>query len=118
MHRNIWLHFGLALVVAAVALILIRLHNANGATPSDIDSVSAGRTLAEAWCRECHAMDAGGARAGNTAPDFAAVANMPSTTELSLKVFLQSNHRNMPNLVLTPQQRDDLVNYIMTLKAN
>src|SRR5437667_94030 len=52
------------------------------------------------------------------APDFAAVANQPATTPLSLKVFLQSNHPSMPNLVLTPAQSDDLVNYILSLKRD
>jgi hypothetical protein len=43
---------------------------------------------------------------------------MPSTTELSLKVFLQSNHRSMPNLMLTPEQSGDIVNYILSLKRD
>jgi len=115
MPRNYWLHVGAALLVALVALILIRLHNAGGATPAT-DSVTAGHKLAEAWCRSCHAIDANGARAESTAPDFVAVANLPSTTELSLKVFLQSSHPNMPNLMLTPEQSGDVVNYILSLK--
>ena len=41
---------------------------------------------------------------------------MPSTTELALKVFLQSSHPTMPNVVLTAEQRGDLVNYILSLK--
>ncbi|MFN5689864.1 c-type cytochrome, partial [Bradyrhizobium sp.] len=68
-------------------------------------------------CSSCHAIDAGGSRAQTTtAPDFVAVANMPSTTELALKVFLQSSHPTMPNVVLTAEQRGDLVNYILSLK--
>lgn len=113
-----WLHIGGAIVIALIAMLLIRLHNASGATAIDADSATAGRKLADAWCKTCHTIDASGARTENGAPDFAAVANMPSTTELSLKVFLQSNHRNMPNLMLTPEQRGDIVNYILSLKRN
>jgi cytochrome c len=117
MHRNSWLHIGGAIIIALIAMLLIRLHNAHGATPA-ADSVATGRKLAEAWCKTCHTIDASGARTQNTAPDFAAVANMQATTELGLKVFLQSNHRNMPNLMLTPEQRGDIVNYILSLKRN
>ena len=116
MHRNTWIHVGAAILLALGAILLIRLHNASGVTPA-AESVQAGRKLAEAWCSSCHAIDAGGARAqATTAPDFAAVANMPSVTELSLKVFLQSSHPTMPNVILTAEQRGDLVNYILSLK--
>jgi cytochrome c len=50
------------------------------------------------------------------APDFAAIANQPSTTALSLMVFLQTSHKSMPNLVIAPGEADDLVNYILSLK--
>lgn len=115
MPRNYWPHVGAALLIALAAMILIRLHDAGGAMPTT-DSVAAGRKLAEAWCKSCHAIDANGGRADSTAPDFVAVANLPSTTELSLKVFLQSSHHNMPNLMLTPEQSGDVVDYILDLK--
>src|SRR6266702_4314938 len=115
MARSIWIHFGLDVVVALAAMQLIRLHCASGATaPSD--SAASGHRLAEAWCKNCHAIDATAGGVSNTPPDFAAVANQPSTTALALRVFLQSNHRSMPNLMLTPGQTDDLVNYILSLK--
>jgi cytochrome c len=66
--------------------------------------------------RSCHAIDANGARTESTAPDFVAVVDLPSTTELSLKVSLQSSHHNMPNLMLTPEQSSDIVNYMLSLK--
>jgi cytochrome c len=115
--HSLWLHVGAALLVAVAAILLIRLHNATGATPA-ADSVTTGHKLAEAWCKSCHTIDAGAARAESKAPDFVALANMPSTTELALKVFLQSNHRNMPNLMLTPDQSGDIVNYILSLKRS
>ena len=43
---------------------------------------------------------------------------MPSTTELALKVFLRTSHPSMPNIVLTPEQTDNLVTYILSLKRN
>ena len=51
-------------------------------------------------------------RSANTrggAPSFVAVANTPSTTALSLKVFLRSNHNGMPNLIIPDSETDDLI---------
>jgi hypothetical protein len=41
---------------------------------------------------------------------------MPSTTELSLKVFLRSSHRNMPNFILSREEMDSVTWYILGLK--
>lgn len=41
---------------------------------------------------------------------------MPSTTELSLKVFLRSSHKNMPNFILSPEEIDSVTAYILGLK--
>jgi hypothetical protein len=51
-------------------------------------------------------------------PDFVAIANRPSTTELSLKVFFKTSHGRMPNIIIAPEQADDLANYILSLKRN
>jgi len=44
------------------------------------------------------------------------VANMPSTTALSLRVFLRSNHNAMPNLIIPDSETDDLIAYILNLR--
>jgi hypothetical protein len=44
------------------------------------------------------------------------VANMPSTTALSLKVFLRSSHNAMPNLIIPDAETDDLIAYILNLR--
>jgi cytochrome c len=115
MSRTAWIHAFLSISLALAALFLIRLHYAGGATLSS-DSASEGHRLADAWCKDCHAVEATTIGAASGPPAFAAIANQPSSTELSLKVFLRSNHRSMPNLVITPSQADDLVNYILSLK--
>jgi cytochrome c len=53
---------------------------------------------------------------GLFAADFAEIAKLPSTTALSLKVFLQTSHRNMPNFILQPDEAGDVVAYILSLK--
>jgi mono/diheme cytochrome c family protein len=77
-------------------------------------NVDRGRTLARAWCAECHRVEPG--TFGIFAADFAEVANLPSTTALSLRVFLHSNHKEMPNFTLKPAEADDIIAYILSLK--
>ncbi len=117
MSRRYLLHGAAAILIALAALLIIRVHGARGASQDDT-SVAEGRQLAQAWCTACHAVDSKAAGTASTAPDFAAIASLPSTTELSLKVFFRSNHRNMPNLMLKPAEVDNLVNYILSLKRN
>ena len=117
MARTTWLQIVIVAVFALAALLLVRLHNAGGATlPSE--GVAAGRRLAEGWCKDCHAIDAATAGTKSSPPDFTAIANRASTTALSLKVFFQTSHRNMPNLIIAPDQADDLVSYILSLKRD
>ena len=98
-----------------MALLFVRLHSVSGATT---DGASAGRRLAEAWCKGCHSIDASTAGTENGPPDFTAIANRRSTTELSLKVFFQTSHRSMPNFIIAPAQADDLTHYILSLRRN
>lgn len=117
MTRSNWLHIAIAIACAIAALLFVRIHNAGGATlPSD--SASAGHRLAEAWCQNCHAIGSTAAGTRGGAPDFAVIANRSSTTALSLKVFFKTSHQRMPNLIITPDQAEDLTNYILSLKRD
>ena len=117
MSRTVWIRAILALFIALAALLLIRLHNATGA-PAEQESVSNGRRLAEAWCKKCHSFEAASPGTLGRAPDFVRIANRISTTKLSLQVFLRSNHRNMPSLIIAPGQADDLTQFILSLKRD
>lgn len=78
----------------------------------------AGRRLAETWCANCHRIAPDGpGPATDAAPAFAAIAAMPSTTEIALRAFLQSSHRNMPNYQLSLDQTDNVVAYILSLRG-
>jgi mono/diheme cytochrome c family protein len=116
LHKNS-IHIALAMLLGMGALFSVRMHEASGAAPG-ADSIGAGHRLAEAWCKTCHAIGSDASGAPHPGPDFVKVANMPSTTELALKVFLRTSHPSMPNIVLTPEQTDNLVTYILSLKRN
>ena len=76
---------------------------------------SLGRQVAMALCSSCHRVTEGQRRPRGIA-SFFAIANLPSTTALSLKVFLRSNHTGMPNLIVSESDSDALIDYILSLK--
>ena len=77
--------------------------------------VASGRDLASHWCSDCHQIGRG-APVRPDVPTFEQVARLPSTTALSLRVFLRTSHANMPNIQLSDADADDLIAYILTLK--
>ncbi|HME21745.1 MAG TPA: hypothetical protein VKI44_10430, partial [Acetobacteraceae bacterium] len=65
----------------------------------------------------CHLVTASpGGAVSNGAPTFAAIADMKSTTVLSLRAFLQTPHARMPDLNLSRDEIDDLAGYILSLR--
>jgi mono/diheme cytochrome c family protein len=100
-----------ALAMAALAM------EAAPAIAQPAGDAEAGRLIATTWCANCHAVAPGASPpTGDAAPPFAAVAARPSTTALSLRVFLQTPHVNMPDYRLTPQQTDDVTAWILSLR--
>jgi mono/diheme cytochrome c family protein len=81
------------------------------------ERVARGRAVAENWCANCHLVgpQARGP-AGDAAPPFAAIAHMPSATEMSLRPFLQTPHARMPDYRLSQPELDGVVAYILSLR--
>jgi mono/diheme cytochrome c family protein len=83
----------------------------------DLGDVQQGRALANQVCSECHAVGLGGGGSPNAlAPRFEAVAATPGMTAMALNAFLHTSHRNMPNLLLTADQTNGIIAYILSLK--
>ena len=78
----------------------------------------AGRQYVRQVCSPCHAVTAEQAaqRRIVIAPDFQAIANTPGMTATALHAFLQTPHPKMPNLILTPQQSDDVIAFLLSLR--
>lgn len=77
-----------------------------------------GHALALKACVECHEVEAGqrGARLPDP-PSFQNVAEEPAMTPLALRVFLSTPHTNMPGLILTDAEIDDIIAWIHSLKG-
>ena len=89
--------------------------SANG--PARQERLEQGRRVAETWCANCHVIGPGAqGPAGDAAPPFQAVARMPSTTEMSLRAFLQTPHDRMPDYRLSQAELDGTVAYILSLR--
>ena len=76
-----------------------------------------GRRLAEEACVLCHTVSPGDRTYTLIgAPPFQAVADDPAVTSASLRLFLQTPHETMPDLILTATETDDIVAYILGMK--
>jgi hypothetical protein len=47
---------------------------------------------------------------------FETIANTPGMTALALSVWLTTPHREMPHLILSAQEREDIIAYITSLR--
>lgn len=99
------------LIVSSLALLLY-------SPKAFSQDVMHGEQLAKTWCAGCHTID--GAPPPQTRtdaiPSFSAVAQMPSTTRTSLRVFLSTPHARMPDYNLTQREITDVSEYILSLK--
>jgi len=100
------------------SLLALSLVTAAGsATAQVLGDAHAGLIYADGVCSECHAVKKGERVSPHErAPAFEVVANTRGMTEMALRVWFQSPHPSMPNLMLTEKNSDDLVAYIMSLK--
>jgi mono/diheme cytochrome c family protein len=89
------------------------------AATAQAQDLQAGATSASDVCGRCHAVRAGQPSSPNgRAPIFAELANTPGMTATALNVALTTPHAGMPMFVLTPEQRRDIIVYVLSLKRN
>jgi mono/diheme cytochrome c family protein len=98
----------------ALALLIIGGGARDAAAAQDQQLVRQGQLLAQSLCADCHSFG-GNKRSDRLSPDFAEVGALPSTTALSLRVFLRSSHATMPDIILEPGQIDAISAYILDL---
>ena len=100
-----------AIVTAAMALL------ATTALAQEQGDPEQGRLYAARVCAECHVTGRqGGAMDPSGARSFKEISNRPDTTAISLAAWLQSEHVNMPHIMLAPHDLNDVIAYIVSLK--
>jgi mono/diheme cytochrome c family protein len=76
-----------------------------------------GLALAQQVCSECHAVGKGQVRSPTSrAPTFVELATAPGMTTTALLVALTTPHAKMPMFILTVEQRESVIAYILSLK--
>ena len=76
-----------------------------------------GQRFAREVCAVCHAVEKGDKLISlEGAPPFQAVADDPAASEVSLRVFLRTPHETMPDLILSDEETDNVVAYILSLR--
>ncbi|WP_025035979.1 c-type cytochrome [Bradyrhizobium sp. DOA9] len=119
MSHSARISIGIVILIALSVLFLFSVvHTAAGAPRPQSGAIAAGHRLAQAWCQSCHAIEPHMAGFFDEAPSFQSIADRKGTTALSLKVFWRTSHRNMPNLVISPEQAEVLSAYILSLKRD
>ena len=79
--------------------------------------VRAGLTVAQNTCAACHAIREGQQSANANAPPFDKIASVPGMTPIALQASLQTSHRSMPNLILSTEDRRNVIAYILSLQT-
>ena len=92
---------------------------AAGSAHAEGGDAKAGRAFAQETCTKCHAIGSDGKAISpnKAAPTFRSVAGMSTTTPLGLRVFLSTPHPTMPNLILSKTEMDNVIAYILSLRA-
>ena len=76
-----------------------------------------GERFAEHWCSACHGVKPSQGSPKPGAPSFSQLAADPSVSAASLRDFLMTTpHMAMPKLKLRPQDMDNVVGYILSLR--
>lgn len=86
-------------------------------TAQPFGNAERGATMSRNMCSECHGVDSGQRSRNPAAPTFEAIASSTGMTGLALEAALQSTHRLMPNVMLSREDRSDVIAYIQSLKA-
>jgi mono/diheme cytochrome c family protein len=97
--------------LAAVAFLL--------SSAAHAQDVAEGQHIAQTWCSGCHEVNnqIKTARGDAAAPTFKSIAQMNSTTQMSLAAFLSTPHLRMPNYVLSQTDIENVSAYIVSLRG-
>ena len=104
--------FGAAMLVAVLSL-----GGLPRAVAQEVGDVAKGRMIATTICVECHVVGKGEfVSPTGAAPAFARLAGTAGMTSIALSAALLTSHRQMPNIILQPDERRDVIAYILSLK--
>jgi mono/diheme cytochrome c family protein len=99
-------------------LVSLLLLSAATCQAQELGDSQKGAMWARNVCSECHAIRNEQGRSPNPrSPTFVELANTPGMTPAALTVALTTPHAGMPMFVLSQDQRQDIIAYILSLKT-
>lgn len=103
--------------VLGITIGVLVMISASASGQSMLGDVGRGQELARKICAGCHRVEKGQeSHKASSAKAFQDIATNPARTEMSLRVFLRTPHRKMPNLILTEDDTDNVIAYIESLR--
>ena len=79
----------------------------------ELGDAAAGLEYAQKVCSDCHAVEKDTKMLFSQVPSFQEVADTPR----ALVVWMSTSHPNMPDLIIPPDDMDNVVAYIMSLRT-
>jgi mono/diheme cytochrome c family protein len=76
-----------------------------------------GHAYAQKFCTTCHAIEKDEQLLVGDVPSFQDVADSEGMSPRALGVWLRSSHPNMPDFIIPPDDIDNIVAYIMSLRT-
>jgi mono/diheme cytochrome c family protein len=100
-----------------ILAFLIVLSSTSGTLAGSSDP-QRGKEFAQASCAQCHSIEPSGSSPRNPAPPFRELHNRypVETLEESLAEGIVTGHADMPEFELSPDQIDDFIAFLKTLK--
>ena len=87
------------------------------AMSANIGNRDRGLVFAKQACAGCHAVEAQQHLSPNaSATPFQTISEVSGMTEMALRVFFRTPHKNMPNLIVSGADQDDVIAYILSLR--
>jgi len=101
-----------------VILCLWSALSVRSARAGQVGDTSRGLAYAREVCAQCHLVEDNGPYSANPdAPSFRDIANTPGMNGRAIAVWLQTSHPTMPDLIVPPDDTDDLIAYITSLRT-
>ena len=108
---------GRTLMIAGLPVMAAILGTAALAATDGPGNPGYGRGLAGDLCGDCHIVSPDQHYDGQIGPNLIERVREPEITELALRSYLQTTHPVMPNIMLTREQADDVIAYLLTFKG-
>jgi mono/diheme cytochrome c family protein len=100
----------------AILTLILLFAALSSVTAQETGDPQAGAAYGKQYCAKCHAIADEDASPEHTAPRWKDVANTSGMTGTALRVWLQSSHPTMPNIILEPNDMSNVIAYILSLK--